>query len=72
MSNIQDNDNKNDNIKSKLNINASYDTNKITLVKKDLLTKEFSLKSKVEVAKDIVKEISSLLINQFEHTELVR
>ena len=54
------------------NATFGYDTNKITVVKKDLLPKEFSLKHKAEVAKDIVKEISSLLINQYEHKELVR
>lgn len=54
------------------NATFGYDTNKITVVKKDLLPKEYSLKSKTEVAKDIVKEISSLLINQYEHKELVR
>jgi phosphopantothenoylcysteine decarboxylase/phosphopantothenate--cysteine ligase len=53
------------------NATFGYDTNKITVVKKDLLPKEFSLKQKSEVAKDIVKEISSLLINQYEHKELV-
>jgi phosphopantothenoylcysteine decarboxylase/phosphopantothenate--cysteine ligase len=54
------------------NATFGYDTNKITILKKDLLPKEFSLKQKSEVAKDIVKEISSLLINQYEHKELVR
>jgi phosphopantothenoylcysteine decarboxylase/phosphopantothenate--cysteine ligase len=54
------------------NATFGYDTNKITVVKKDILPKEFSLKQKAEVAKDIVKEISSLLINQYEHKELVR
>lgn len=53
------------------NSTFGYDTNKITVVKKDLLPKEFSLKQKSEVAKDIVKEIFSLLINQYEHKELV-
>ncbi len=54
------------------NATFGYDTNKITVVKKDLQPNEFSLKSKADVAKDIVKEISSLLINQYEHEELVR
>ena len=56
---------------SDANATFGYDTNKITVVKKDLLPKEFSVKQKSEVAKDIVKEISSLLINQYEHKELV-
>jgi phosphopantothenoylcysteine decarboxylase / phosphopantothenate---cysteine ligase len=47
-----------------------YDTNKITIVKKDLLPKEFSLKQKLDVARDIVKEISSLLISQYESEEV--
>jgi phosphopantothenoylcysteine decarboxylase / phosphopantothenate---cysteine ligase len=41
-----------------------YDTNKITIIKTDLLQTEYSLKEKTEVAKDIVKEVSSLLINR--------
>lgn len=54
------------------NATFGYDTNKITVIKKDKLPKEFSLKQKSEVAKDIVKEISSLLISQYELKELVR
>jgi phosphopantothenoylcysteine decarboxylase / phosphopantothenate---cysteine ligase len=54
------------------NATFGYDTNKITVVKKDLQPKEFSLKPKADVAKDIVKEISTLLINQYEHKELER
>ncbi|MDP4264891.1 MAG: phosphopantothenoylcysteine decarboxylase [Bacteroidota bacterium] len=54
------------------NATFGFDTNKITIVKKDLQPKEFSLKQKSEVAKDIVKEISVLLIGQYEHKELVR
>jgi phosphopantothenoylcysteine decarboxylase/phosphopantothenate--cysteine ligase len=53
------------------NATFGYDTNKITILKKDMDQKEFSLKQKSEVAKDIVKEISSLLINQYQHEELV-
>ena len=34
-----------------------YDTNKITLIDKHEEIKEFELKSKKEVAKDIVKEV---------------
>jgi phosphopantothenoylcysteine decarboxylase/phosphopantothenate--cysteine ligase len=54
------------------NATFGYDTNKITVVKKDLPPKEFSLKQKSEVAKDIVKEIAAFLIGQYEHQELVR
>jgi len=38
-----------------------YDTNKITIVGKDNKIKEFQLKSKTEVAKDIIDEIISQL-----------
>lgn len=38
-----------------------YETNKITVVKKDFSATEYGLKHKQEVAKDIVYEISSLL-----------
>ena len=54
------------------NATFGYDTNKITVIKKDMLPKEFSLKQKSEVAKDIVREISSLLVYQYELKELVR
>jgi phosphopantothenoylcysteine decarboxylase/phosphopantothenate--cysteine ligase len=52
------------------NATFGFDTNKITVIKKDLAPKEFSLKQKSEVARDIVKEISSLLIRQFETGEI--
>jgi phosphopantothenoylcysteine decarboxylase / phosphopantothenate---cysteine ligase len=48
-----------------------YDTNKITTIKKDLSKKDFSLKQKSEVAKDIVKEITSILMNQYQYETLV-
>jgi phosphopantothenoylcysteine decarboxylase/phosphopantothenate--cysteine ligase len=48
-----------------------YDTNKITVIKKNQAPKEFSLKHKSEVAKDIVREISSLLVSRYGHEELV-
>jgi phosphopantothenoylcysteine decarboxylase / phosphopantothenate---cysteine ligase len=41
-----------------------YDTNKISIIKKDRSRKVFSLKHKLEVANDIVIEISSELINR--------
>ena len=48
-----------------------YDTNKITIINKDLSKKEFSLKQKSEVAKDIVKEITSVLIKQYQYESLL-
>jgi len=53
------------------NATFGYDTNKILVIKKDLSKKEFSLKQKTEVAKDIVREISSLLMKQFEYEEII-
>ena len=53
------------------NATFGYDTNKITTIKKDLSKKEYSLKQKTEVAKDIVKEITSLLIKQYQYETLV-
>lgn len=53
------------------NATFGYDTNKITTIKKDLSKKEFSLKQKTEVAKDIVKEITSILIHQYQYETLV-
>jgi phosphopantothenoylcysteine decarboxylase / phosphopantothenate---cysteine ligase len=41
-----------------------YDTNKITVIKDDLSCTEYALKNKAEVAKDIAKEVSSLLVNR--------
>jgi phosphopantothenoylcysteine decarboxylase / phosphopantothenate---cysteine ligase len=41
-----------------------YDTNKITVIKDDLNRTEYELKGKMEVAKDIVKEVSALMINR--------
>ena len=54
-----------------VNATFGYDTNKITTIKKDLSKKEFSLKQKSEVAQDIVKEITSILINQYQYEALV-
>jgi phosphopantothenoylcysteine decarboxylase/phosphopantothenate--cysteine ligase len=53
------------------NATFGYDTNKITTIKKDLSKKEYSLKQKVEVAKDIVKEITSLLMNHYQYETMV-
>ncbi|HEV8287198.1 MAG TPA: bifunctional phosphopantothenoylcysteine decarboxylase/phosphopantothenate--cysteine ligase CoaBC [Chitinophagaceae bacterium] len=52
------------------NATFGYDTNKITIINRDLIQKQFSLKQKTEVAKDIVREISSLLMKQFEYEEI--
>jgi phosphopantothenoylcysteine decarboxylase / phosphopantothenate---cysteine ligase len=38
-----------------------YDTNKIQIIRKDFTQKQFALKSKKEVARDIVSEIEELL-----------
>jgi len=53
------------------NATFGYDTNKITIIKKDLTQKQFSLKQKTEVARDIVREISSLLMKQYQYQEIV-
>ena len=53
------------------NATFGYDTNKITIIKKDLSKKEFSLKQKSEVARDIVKEITSVLIKQYQYEPLL-
>jgi phosphopantothenoylcysteine decarboxylase/phosphopantothenate--cysteine ligase len=41
-----------------------YDTNKITIIRKDLPNKSFPLKSKKEVAKDILHQIAALVIRK--------
>lgn len=41
-----------------------YDTNKISIITSDLQRKDFPLKQKVEVAVDIVKAISRLVVNK--------
>ena len=38
-----------------------YDTNKITIISSDNNVKEYELKSKTEVAKDIINEIAARL-----------
>jgi len=43
------------------NAGFGYDTNKITIIKSDKTVKQFQLKTKKEVAKDIVTEISGIL-----------
>ena len=53
------------------NATFGYDTNKITTITKNLIQKQFPLKQKTEVAKDIVREISSLLIKQYQYETLV-
>ncbi len=44
-----------------VNAGFGYDTNKINIIKKDGVQKQFRLKSKKEVAEDIVAEISNSL-----------
>lgn len=41
-----------------------FDTNKITILSRDLQPKQFPLKNKKEVAKDIVQEIGGLLLTR--------
>ncbi|MGK2862836.1 MAG: hypothetical protein ACSLE0_12955 [Chitinophagaceae bacterium] len=41
-----------------------YDTKKVSLIGPDLKQKDFALKSKDEVAVDIVHEITSLLLHK--------
>jgi phosphopantothenoylcysteine decarboxylase/phosphopantothenate--cysteine ligase len=43
------------------NATFGYDTNKITIIKDDFSKKEFPLKNKTEVAKDVVNEIVATL-----------
>ena len=44
-----------------------YDTNKISIIKKNGLQKNFSLKNKNEVARDIVNEVELVLLqNNYE------
>lgn len=54
------------------NATFGHDTNKITVLKKEQPPKAFLLKHKSDVAKDIVREVCSLLINHYEHEELVQ
>lgn len=49
------------------NATFGYDTNKITVMKKYLNPKIYTLKQKSEVAKDIVKELISLVIQQYDY-----
>ena len=46
-----------------------HDTNKITILKRDLVQKEFRLKKKSAVADDIVNEVTSMLLAQQALTE---
>ncbi len=46
------------------NATFGYDTNKISIIKNNLMKKEFPLKDKTEVAFDIVNEVSSLLFTK--------
>ena len=53
--------------------NATFgcDTNKVTIIKRDLSRKEFPLKQKTEVARDILKEITSLILNENQYETLI-
>jgi phosphopantothenoylcysteine decarboxylase / phosphopantothenate---cysteine ligase len=53
------------------NASFGFDTNKVTIIKKDLSRRDYSLKQKPEVARDIAKEISSLLIKQYQFESMV-
>jgi phosphopantothenoylcysteine decarboxylase/phosphopantothenate--cysteine ligase len=53
------------------NATFGYDTNKITIIKNDFSKKEFPLKAKTDVAADIVKAITSLVIRQYEYETLL-
>jgi len=43
------------------NATFGYDTNKVSIIKKDYTQKNFHLKSKTEVASDIINEIKTLI-----------
>jgi len=43
------------------NATFGFDTNKITIIKNDFSQKDFPLKSKTEVASDIVREIGRII-----------
>ena len=45
-----------------VNAGFGFDTNKITIIKSDFTRKEFKLKSKKEVASDIVAEIANIFL----------
>lgn len=51
-----------------------FDTNKISIIKKDLSQTDYPLKNKSSVAEDIVHEIAGLLLqqDQYNNTTLVR
>ena len=54
------------------NATFGYDTNKVTIIKDDFSKKEFPLKNKSEVAKDIVNEIAvALSVNERRQEENV-
>jgi phosphopantothenoylcysteine decarboxylase / phosphopantothenate---cysteine ligase len=49
-----------------------YDTNKVTIIQKDLVSKEFPVKNKTEVAVDIIKEIASIIMQrQFYSSQVI-
>jgi phosphopantothenoylcysteine decarboxylase/phosphopantothenate--cysteine ligase len=54
------------------NATFGYDTNKISIIKKDFVQKHFPLKHKSEVAFDIVQEISGLLFEKEHSDKLIK
>ncbi len=54
------------------NATFGYDTNKISIIKNNLMKKEFPLKDKTEVAFDIVNEVSSLLFTKENFWETIK
>jgi phosphopantothenoylcysteine decarboxylase/phosphopantothenate--cysteine ligase len=54
------------------NATFGYDTNKISIIKKNLIQKDFALKPKSEVAFDIVQEISGLLFGKEHSSEMIK
>lgn len=54
------------------NATFGYDTNKISIIKKDFTQKNFSLKPKSEVALDIVGEISGLLFEKEHSSKMIK
>lgn len=54
------------------NATFGYDTNKISVIKKDFTQKQFPLKHKTGVALDIVQELSAILFAQEHYRELIK
>jgi phosphopantothenoylcysteine decarboxylase/phosphopantothenate--cysteine ligase len=52
------------------NATFGFDTNKISIIKRDFIEKHFSLKLKHEVANDIINEIKTLLVHNEVHRKV--